>query len=223
MYLFAEVGQENLIASLLDFHSNFINWLLLVGILFFLIRKFIPPVIAQRQLSINNELAAAAKTRQDAELALAEQKAQIEQASQAVEKIVVEARQTAKQMSEEVRKQTEQDTADLLKKFEMAAHNERQAAVLEMRNIVARAAITLAEENLQSALTADNKTKIAQEFMGELSRVNQTKLGTEHLKKNSSDKHNSEQPHALAEYQGNNGEMTQRISSFFSDTNLVGS
>jgi len=223
MFLFAEVGQENLIASLLDFHSNFLNWLLLVAILFFLIKKYVPPVISQRQLSINSELAAAAKTRQEAEQALVDQKRQIEQASQAVEKIVIEARQTAKQMSEEVRKQTEQDTADLLKKFEMAAQNERQAAVLEMRHIVARAAIQLAEENLQSGLTADNKAKIAQEFMSELSRVNQTNLGTEQLKKNSSSSHNSTQPQILAEYRGNNGEMTDKIGSSVSETNLVDS
>ncbi len=188
MYLFAELGQENIITSLLDFHSNFINWLLLLVILFFLIRKFIPPLISQRQLSINNELAAAAKTRQDAERALAEQKLQIEQASQAAEKIVVEARQIAKQMSEEMRQQTVQERSDLLKKFDMAVHNERQAAVLEMRSIVARAAIKLAEENLRATLTANNKVNLGHEFMDELSKLSQTNLeseDTERVKKNS--------------------------------------
>ena len=128
-------------------------------------------------------MAAAAKTRQEAERALAEQKEQIAKASHAAEKIVVEARKVAKQMTDEVNKQTEQETADLLKKFDTAVHNERQAAVLEMRSIVARAAIKLAQENLQSGLTAENKTRLNQEFMDELSNLNQAALNSEILKK----------------------------------------
>ena len=190
MYLFAEVGQENLIASLLDFRSNFINWVLLLAVLFFLIKKFVPPLIQQRQQSINNELAAAAKTRHDAERALAEQKEQIAKASQAAEKIVAEAKQVAKQMTEEVKKQTEQEASELLKKFETAAHNERQVAVMEMRKIVAKVAIKLAEENLQSGLTADNKLKLGQEFMGELSKLNQSALNEPLKKNNTSDSDN---------------------------------
>ncbi len=58
----------------------------------------------------------------------------------------------------------------------MAAHNERQAAIIEMRNIVAKAAIKLTQENLKSGLTANNKTKIANEFMGELSKVSSSSI-----------------------------------------------
>lgn len=179
MFLFAHVGHENIIASLLDFHSNFINWLLLVAIVYWLVRNFIPPVISKRQQSINNELAMAAKTRQDAELALAEQKRQIEQASKAAEQIVVEAKETAKQMSNDIKQQTEKDMSEMLTKFEMAAHNERQAAILEMRAVVSKAAVKLAEQNLNAILSPGNKAKIANEFMAELSKLNQSNLGTD--------------------------------------------
>jgi len=181
MYLFAEVGQENLIGSLLDFHSNFINWLILLVIVAVLIRKGIPPIISQRQLSINTELEAAAQTRQNAEQALAEQKKQIEQASEAADKIVLEAKQTASQMVQEIHKQTEQDKSDLLKKFELAVSNERQAAVLEMRNIVAKAAIKLTEESLPAILTDVTKTNIGQQFIGELSHFGQPNAGNQSL------------------------------------------
>jgi F-type H+-transporting ATPase subunit b len=219
MYLFAEVGQENLIGSLLDFHSNFINWLILVLILFFVIRKAIPPIISQRQLSINNELAAAAMTRQSAERALAQQKQQIEQASQAAEKIVFEAQQTALQMVQEIHRQTEQDKNDLLKKFELAVHNERQAAVLEMRNIVARAAIKLTEENLPNILNENSKTKIGHEFMGELSHFNQANMDSEPVKKNSREGRDLGKSENKESFQGSPEEISRPVN----DKNLVDS
>ena len=171
MFLFAEVGQENLIASLLDFRSNIINWILLVVLITWAIKKFVPAFISQRQEAINNEIELAVKTRQEAEQALTQQKQKIEEAAQEIEKIVLEAKHAAKQMAADLKQQTEKDTIDLVKKFELAAQNERQAAVMEMRNIVAKAAISLAKENLQANLTENSKAKLAQEFMGELSNM----------------------------------------------------
>ncbi len=180
MFFFAaELGNENFLTSLLDFRSNLINWLLLIVILVWAIKKYAPQLIAQRQEAINAELELAAKTRLNAEEALAEQKRRIEQAGEEAEKIVLEAKHAAKQMVEDIKQQTETDITDLRKKFELAAHNERQAAIIEMRNIVSKAAIKLAQENLKSGLTANNKSKIANEFMGELSKVGSSSIGNE--------------------------------------------
>ncbi len=181
MFIFAEVGQENLIVSLLDFRSNIINWILLVVVLVWLVKKYVPSLLLQRQQAINNELELAKKARQDAEEALAEQKRLVGQAAQEAEKIISEAKKAAKRMSEDLKQQTEAEVSDLYKKFEMAASNERQAAILEMRNIVAKAAIKLTEENLKSALTADNKTKIAHDFMGELSKIGSSNMSGERV------------------------------------------
>ena len=179
MFVFAEVSHENLVAALLDFRSNFINWILLVVLLIWAIKKFVPSFIAKRQQVINNELELAIKTRKEAELALAAQKEKIEKAAQDAEHIVLEAKQAATRMSEDLKQQTELDISELRKKFEMAAHNEKQAAVLEMRAIVAKAAIKLTEENLESNLTEKNKTKIAHEFMGELSKIGSSSMSEE--------------------------------------------
>jgi len=179
MFLFAEVGHENIVAALLDFRSNLLNWILLIGLLIWAIKKYLPSFIAQRQQAINNELELAIKTRKEAELALAGQKEKIEKAEQEAEQIVLEAKQAAARMSEDLKQQTETDIAELRKKFEMAAHNEKQAAILEMRSIVAKAAIKLTEENLRSNLTEKNKTKIAHEFMGELSKIGSSSMNDE--------------------------------------------
>lgn len=74
MFMFAEVSHDNILAALLDFRSNLINWLLLVVLLVWAIKKFVPSFIAQRQQVINNELELAIKTRKEAEIALAAQK-----------------------------------------------------------------------------------------------------------------------------------------------------
>ena len=44
-------------------------------------------------------------------------------------------------MAQDLKQQTENEIVDLGKKFELAVHNERQAAILEMRSIVAKAGI----------------------------------------------------------------------------------
>ncbi len=182
MFMFAEVSHDNILAALLDFRSNLINWLLLVVLLVWAIKKFVPSFIAQRQQVINNELELAIKTRKEAEIALAAQKEQIEKAGQEAEHIVFEAKQAAVEMSNDLKQQTEADIVELRKKFELAAHNEKQAAILEMRAIVAKAAIKLTEENLRSSLTEKNKTKIAHEFMGELSKISSSNLANESVK-----------------------------------------
>ena len=55
------IGNENFLTSLLDFRSNLINWLLLLIIIIWAIKKYIPQLIAQRQDAINAELEMAAK------------------------------------------------------------------------------------------------------------------------------------------------------------------
>lgn len=179
MFIFAEVGHENIVAALLDFRSNFINWILLIVLIVWAIKKFVPSFIAQRQQKINSELDLAIKTRQEAQAALAEQKKKIEAAEHEAENIVKEAKQAAARMAEDLKRQTETDITELHKKFELAAHNEKQAAILEMRTIVAKAAIQLAQENLKSTLTEKNKTKIAHEFMGELSKIGSSNFDNE--------------------------------------------
>jgi len=190
MFILAEVGQENIIASLLDFRSNMINWIILIVLIVWAIKKYVPAFISQRQQAINNELELAAKTRKEAEQTLAEQKQKIEQASREAEQIILEAKHAAKQMAEDLKQQTENDIADLRKKFELAAHNERQAAIVEMRNIVAKAAMQLAEENLRSTLTPNNKIKIAQEFMGELGKIGGANITNEMISNRSNANHN---------------------------------
>lgn len=92
MFILAEVGQENIIASLLDFRSNMVNWILLVILIVWAIKKYVPAFISQRQQAINNELELAANTRKEAEQALAQQKQKIEQATKEAEQIILEAK-----------------------------------------------------------------------------------------------------------------------------------
>lgn len=182
MFIFAEIGQENLVSVLLDFKSNLINWILLIVLLVWAIKKFVPAFISQRQQAINDELQLAIKTRQDAEVALAEQKSKIDKAEHEAEKIVLEAKETAKRMSDDLKKQTEAEIADLHKKFDAALTNEKQSAISEMRSVVARAAVQLAEESLKSGLNEKSKTKIAHEFMGELSKIGSSNLENDSVK-----------------------------------------
>jgi F-type H+-transporting ATPase subunit b len=179
MFIFAEVGHENLVGALFDFKSNFINWLLLIVLLAWAIKKYMPAFVAQQQAAVNNELELVARTRKEAELALAKQKKQIERAAQDADKIVSDAKAVGQRMAVDLQKQTEEEISDLRRKFDLAVVNERKAALLEMRTIVAKAAIQLAEENLKASLSEGNKTKIAHEFMGELSKISSSNLTDE--------------------------------------------
>ena len=169
MFFFAEAHQQvGLVDVIFDFKSNVINWLVLVGFLVYAINKMVPPMLAQRERSINEQIKSAEEARNEAQSFLKEQETKIEHAQKEADKIVDEAKVVGEQLKTEIEQQTTREVADLKKKLESAIDNERQMIVTEVRSAAVEAAVKLSKEYLEKNVSeADNKRLLSQ-FMQEL-------------------------------------------------------
>lgn len=171
MFLFA-IEEHTAEIGLMDFfNNNAFNWVLLLVFLYWLCAKFIPPILAQRKESIESALANARKSRDEGVKFLEDQKTKVANADKEAEAIVVEARQIADQMKAQLEEQTKRDVQQMLVKFEHAVQNERQMVVMELRAAAVKAAMKLAEAQLETTVTPAVKTRLLNQFIGELDTV----------------------------------------------------
>jgi F0F1-type ATP synthase membrane subunit b/b' len=165
------VEQVNWIGQLLDFRTNFINWILLVGLLWWAGQKLLPPVFEGRKRLIDSQFSDAAEAKALAAQLLVDHQRKTAQADKAVEEIVVEARQTAEQLRIKLEEQTKQDLEDLKKNFEAACANERQLAISQMREIAVKTALELVRVNLSKSLSEGSKTQLLNQFIEQLDQI----------------------------------------------------
>jgi F-type H+-transporting ATPase subunit b len=171
MFLFAD-ADHSFLSVLLDFKSNILNWLILVGFIAWLCAKYLPPVLASRKESIETSLKNAKVAKDEAQQFLAEQRTRVANAEKEAQKILEEARAAAEQMKIEIEKQTKKDVTDMLAKFEVAVENERRLAVNDMRAAVVRTAIDLVEAQLNESTSDALKGRLLNQFMEQLETVN---------------------------------------------------
>lgn len=160
LFFLAEVHHEQpgLMDVVLDFKSNVINWLILVGFLFYGINKLVPPMLAKRESSIKDEINVAVKMKAESDAFFLEQKQNLENAQRESENIVDEAKALANTMKAEIKSQTSREVADLQRKLESAIANERQMIVTEVRTAAVEAAVKLSRDYLEKNVDdADNK------------------------------------------------------------------
>lgn len=171
MFLFAIEEHAHEIGLMDFFTNNAFNWVLLLVFLYWLGAKFLPPILLQRKESIESAIANARKTREEGVKFLEDQKAKVANADKEAEEIIVEARQIAEQMKTQSAEQTKKDIEQMSVKFEHAIHNERQMVITELRTASVKAAMQLAEAQLEQTVTPAVKTKLLNQFIGELDTV----------------------------------------------------
>jgi F-type H+-transporting ATPase subunit b len=171
MFFFAEVDQSSWINSIFDFRSNFINWLLLVGLIWWGCDKYLGAVFVNRQKSIESRLTDAAQAKEAARQLVADHQAMVLKADKDIEAIVTEARESAEKLARRLEEQTRNDIEELRKKIEAASAMERQLAISEMRAIAAKTALRLAEESLSKNLSAASQTQLLNQFVEQLDQI----------------------------------------------------
>ena len=167
---FAEVEHEQpqLLEVVLDWKHNVINWLILMALIIYGINKLVPPMLKQREESINRELNSAAKIKAESDEFFASQKQNLENAQKESDKIVDEAKAVAQQMKAEILNQTTREVADLQKKLESAIANERQMIVTEVRTAAVEAAVQLSQSYLEKNVSESDNKRLLSQFMQEL-------------------------------------------------------
>lgn len=169
MFFFAEAHQQpGLLGVIFDFKSNVINWLLLVGFLIYGFNKIVPPMLAQRERAIKEQMDAADRARKESEAFFLEQSSKLENAQKETDKIVDEAKQVAEHLASEIEQQTTREIAFLQAKLESAIANERQMIVTEVRSAAVEAAVKLSRDYLESNVSDSDNKRLLSEFMQEL-------------------------------------------------------
>jgi F0F1-type ATP synthase membrane subunit b/b' len=171
MFLFGQVDQVNWINVLLDFKTNFLNWLLLVSLMWWACAKYLPPLFSDRRKAIEAQLSMAAQAKESARQLLDQTNRKISAADNDVNAIVLEARETAEQLRLRLENQTKDDLADLRRKFDTAAANERQMAISSTRAMAVKVALKLTEVALTANLTASTKSKLLNQFVEQLDQI----------------------------------------------------
>lgn len=156
------------------FDNNFINWLLLLVFLGWLIQKNMPGVFKSRRESIESEIRAAALARQEGEAFLEEQRKKLANVEAETKQLIADAKTAAQQSASLIEEQTSKEMGELLLKFESSIANERQLLITEMRQAVVKAAVAISEEQLRSQVNEKVKGELLNKFMSQLDTIAQT-------------------------------------------------
>jgi F-type H+-transporting ATPase subunit b len=141
-----------------------IFWMLLsFGILVFLLTKFawkpILKALKDREQTIEDSLRAAENARKEMANLKADNEKLLAEARNERDKILKEARETKEKIINEARGKASQEADRLIKIARETIHNEKMAAITDLKNQVANLSIEIAEKIIRQQLAADEKQK----------------------------------------------------------------
>ena len=137
-------------------------WMLLgFGILFFILAKFAWPVIVKsindREKRISEQLAEAAKAREEMKNLKSDHEKLLVQAKEERDAILAEARKISEQMYEEAKEKAVKESQRILEDAQKVIHFEKMKAVTDIKNEIAQMSIEIAEKVLREELADKNK------------------------------------------------------------------
>ena len=166
----AEGGEHN---PLIPAWIEVILALVVFGILFFAIKKFVVPnfekTFAERTQAIEGGIAAAATKQAEADAKLAELEQQLADARHEAARIREEAREQGAAIVAEMREQANAESARILEHGKAQSEAERQQAVTSLRAEVGTLATGLAGRIVGESLEDDERqARVVERFLAEL-------------------------------------------------------
>ncbi len=150
--------------------------LIMFSIVLFILGKYAWPAIIKslkdREESIQNALKSADTVRREMEQMKADNEVIVKEARRERDNIIQEARQSRDQMLEEAKKRSEEDTKKMIEQAHKAIDNEKEAALQEIKDLVAGLSVDIAEKVLREKLKDDKEQKkLIEKLLNEI-RVN---------------------------------------------------
>ncbi len=147
--------------------------LVVFGILFLLVRKFVVPAFettfAERTKAIEGGLAAAETKQAEADAKLAELESQLADARQEAARIREEAREQGAQIISEMREQAQTESSRIVENGKAQIEAERQQAVTSLRAEVGSLATGLAGRIVGESLEDDERqSRVVDRFLADL-------------------------------------------------------
>ncbi|WP_209022031.1 F0F1 ATP synthase subunit B [Nocardioides sp. 503] len=157
--------------------------LVVFGILFFLVRKFVVPAFeatyAERTTAIEGGLAAAETKQAEADAKLAELEKQLADARHEAARIREEAREQGAQIIAEMREQAQTEATRITEHGKAQIEAERQQAVTSLRAEVGALATTLAGRIVGESLEDDDRSaRVVDRFLADLEAIESTGAGS---------------------------------------------
>lgn len=130
--------------------------------------KPIIKALAAREEFIRSSLAKAEKAREDAEHILQENKKNLEQAEEQVQKILKDGRALADKMRQEMTNKANDEARRMIAQAKEQIEREKQEALKELRAEVAHLAISAASKIIEEQLDEKKHKKIVDKFIDDL-------------------------------------------------------
>ncbi|TWH01661.1 F-type H+-transporting ATPase subunit b [Nocardioides sp. J9] len=156
--------------------------LVVFGILFFAIKKFVAPnfekTFAERSAAIEGGIAAAESKQAEADAKLAELEQQLSEARHEAARIREEAREQGAQIVAEMREQAQAEAARIVEHGKAQIEAERQQAVTSLRAEVGTLATGLAGRIVGESLEDEaRQSRVVERFLADLETANASDAG----------------------------------------------
>ena len=176
MYVIPLAGEE--LNPLIPHPIEMVLSLVVFGILFFLVKKFVVPnfekTFAERTSAIEGGLQAAETKQAEADAKLAELEQQLSEARHEAAKIREEAREQGAQIVSEMRDQAQEESSRIIEHGKSQIEAERQHAVTALRAEVGTLATSLAGRIVGESLEDDDRAaRVVDRFLVDLELHNE--------------------------------------------------
>lgn len=156
-----------------EFSVGLFFWqtLIFLGLLF-LLRKFawkpIMAAVQEREDNIENALKSAEQAKKEMEELQAKNQDLLKEAREERDKMLKEAKEAKDRIVSEAKNKAKEEADKLLAQARQDIHNEKQAAVGEMKQMVATFSIEIAEKIMKEELGADKHQKLVNSYLEDI-------------------------------------------------------
>ncbi len=147
---------------------KWLNFAILAGVLGYLIKKNLGPVLVTRSEQIRTGLAAGEKARAEAEARASAVTAKLKNLDQAIAEMKAAARNERERESERLKRDTQSELTRIARQSELEIESAGKLAMLEVQRHAAKLAIDLAEQKVRARMSQDTQAALIGNFIGDI-------------------------------------------------------
>ncbi len=158
---------------LLNIEPGLIIWTIVTFVVLLVVLRAVAwkpllTMLDEREGRIQEALSQADKARQDAEAAAAENREAISKAQAEAQAVVAQSREAAEQVAQDLQRRSQAEAAQMLEQARRTIGQEKERAILELRNQVGELAILAAGKILEENLDDARSRKIVDQFIDDI-------------------------------------------------------
>ena len=145
-----------------------LNFVILAGVIGWMVVKFGKPAIQARSTGIHEGLAAGEKAKREADARAAEVQAKLANLGKEIESLRAEAREEREREAERIRRETGAEIARIQAQSRQEIESAGKVARLEVQRYAASLAVDLAEQKIRARMSPDVESALLEAFVKDL-------------------------------------------------------